>query len=116
MYLPQEQSSAYPQSYNMGTIAFAYVSLRPDTFHLNDSDLGGDIPFIVNTEQFQVWSWIGNSTSGKSSMSCVYKSHGQQCIILAAPTRLEEVNITFYIRPILLSFCPQCDSLGVQQW
>ncbi|KAF9510703.1 hypothetical protein BS47DRAFT_51780 [Hydnum rufescens UP504] len=81
LYLPQNHSNAYPQSYNMGTIALAYISLHPDAFHF----AGGDIPFTVETAQFQAWSWIGNSTWA------------------ASPIELEQLNVTFYIWPILCS-------------
>ncbi|KAF9511354.1 hypothetical protein BS47DRAFT_1346874, partial [Hydnum rufescens UP504] len=64
----------------MGTIALAYISLRPDAFQLNA--LGGDIPFVVNSQQFQVHSWLGNSTS---------------------ELPVEPLNVTFYIWPILCS-------------
>jgi hypothetical protein len=75
LYLPHNQSNADPQSYNMGAIALAYISLHPDAFQFNS--LGGDIPFVVTTEQFQVWSWVGNSTSGKLSSVLHVQNHTQ---------------------------------------
>ncbi|KAF9510664.1 hypothetical protein BS47DRAFT_49631 [Hydnum rufescens UP504] len=82
VYLPWDQSKATQTSNDMGTTAFAYVSLRPDAFRT--SSVGGDIPVIIERRQFKVWTWIGGSSAPVSA-----KQH--------------DLNITFYIWPIICS-------------
>jgi hypothetical protein len=68
MYLPSDQSNATQPSNDMGTIAFAYISLHPDAFHMSSD--GEDIPVAIETH-FKVWSWIEESSGELSIMPYV---------------------------------------------
>ncbi|KAF9513089.1 hypothetical protein BS47DRAFT_987480 [Hydnum rufescens UP504] len=66
----------------MGTTAFAYISLRRDAFRI--SSAGGDVPVATETRQFKVWTWIEEPSA-------------------PALATLDDLNITFYIWPIICS-------------
>jgi hypothetical protein len=66
LYLPVDPSEVN----EMGTTAFAYMSLRPDAFRR--SSVGGDIPVIIERHQFKVWTWIGNSSGELSVIAYVW--------------------------------------------
>lgn len=63
IYLPQVQSNASAQLYDMGKTAFAYISLHPDAFRLDSAN--GSVPRVAQTLQLDVWSYVGNSTSSE---------------------------------------------------
>jgi hypothetical protein len=71
MYLPWHQSNATQPSNDMGTTAFAYISLHPDALHMSSQAGGGDIPVAIETRQFKVQSWIEESSGELSIMAYV---------------------------------------------
>ncbi|KAF9510672.1 hypothetical protein BS47DRAFT_49915 [Hydnum rufescens UP504] len=81
-YLPWHQPNAMEPTNNMSMTAFAYISLRPNAFRMGS--VGGDVPVAIETRQFQVRSWVEEPS---------------------APTleTLEDLNVTFYIWPIICS-------------
>ncbi|KAF9511960.1 hypothetical protein BS47DRAFT_1127730 [Hydnum rufescens UP504] len=79
-YLPSDQSNATLPSNEMGTTAFAYISLHPDAFHMTSDE---DKPVAIETH-FKVWSWIENPSGPVIRM-------------------LDDLNMTFYIWPIVCS-------------
>ncbi|KAF9511969.1 hypothetical protein BS47DRAFT_1383228 [Hydnum rufescens UP504] len=79
-YLPSDQFNVTQPSNEMGTTAFAYISLHPDAFHMTSDE---DKPVAIETH-FKVWSWIENPS-------------------VPMIGTLDDLNMTFYIWPIVCS-------------